>query len=177
MTNRTYEEIHILQTVPPSNLNRDDAGTPKQAVYGGVRRARVSSQAWKRATRLAFDQQIPSERLGTRSKRLGEQVRERLSARTGLDQEAAGRVAKALLFDALKVTADKKKPDETAYLLFYGRNQVDGLVDLVAEDATELASLADEALKKAVASLDVAGVLARGHSLDVALFGRMVADL
>ena len=47
-------DIHILQTVPPPNINRDDAGSPKTAYYGGTRRARVSSQAWKRAVRTAF---------------------------------------------------------------------------------------------------------------------------
>ena len=50
--NRTIVDVHVLQTVPPSNINRDDTGSPKTAVFGGVRRARVSSQAWKRATRL-----------------------------------------------------------------------------------------------------------------------------
>jgi CRISPR system Cascade subunit CasC len=40
---RTIVDVHILQTVPPSNLNRDDTGSPKTAVYGGVRRSRVSS--------------------------------------------------------------------------------------------------------------------------------------
>jgi len=57
---RTYVDVHILQTVPPSNLNRDDAGSPKQAVYGGVRRARVSSQAWKRAARVAVADHVPT---------------------------------------------------------------------------------------------------------------------
>ena len=41
-----YVDIHVLQTVPPSCVNRDDTGSPKTAVYGGTRRARVSSQAW-----------------------------------------------------------------------------------------------------------------------------------
>ena len=41
----TYVEIHALQSVPPSNINRDDTGSPKTALYGGVTRARVSSQA------------------------------------------------------------------------------------------------------------------------------------
>lgn len=48
--NRTYVDVHIIQDLPPANLNRDDNGTPKQAIYGGVDRLRVSSQAWKRAT-------------------------------------------------------------------------------------------------------------------------------
>ena len=48
---RFYLDIHVIQTLPPSNVNRDDTGSPKTAVYGGVRRARVSSQSWKRAMR------------------------------------------------------------------------------------------------------------------------------
>ncbi|HKM25196.1 MAG TPA: type I-E CRISPR-associated protein Cas7/Cse4/CasC, partial [Corynebacterium sp.] len=42
-------DIHALQTLPPSLINRDDTGAPKSAVYGGVPRQRVSSQSWKRA--------------------------------------------------------------------------------------------------------------------------------
>ena len=45
-------EFHILQSFPVSCLNRDDTGSPKSCVIGGVTRARVSSQAWKRAVRL-----------------------------------------------------------------------------------------------------------------------------
>lgn len=50
-----YIDINILQSVPSSNINRDDTGAPKTAVYGGATRGRVSSQSWKRATRLAFE--------------------------------------------------------------------------------------------------------------------------
>lgn len=46
-TKRLYVDFHVLQTVPPSCVNRDDTGSPKTAVYGGAVRARVSSQAWK----------------------------------------------------------------------------------------------------------------------------------
>lgn len=60
-----FLDVHVLQTVPPSNLNRDDTGSPKTAVYGGVRRARVSSQAWKRATRLAFQGTLDRDELGS----------------------------------------------------------------------------------------------------------------
>jgi CRISPR system Cascade subunit CasC len=69
---RTIIDIHILQTVPPSNLNRDDTGSPKTATYGGVRRARVSSQAWKRATRTAFADHLDDTDLGVRTKRVVE---------------------------------------------------------------------------------------------------------
>ena len=51
---RTYVDFHVIQTVPPSCINRDDTGRPKTAVYGGALRARVSSQAWKHAMREMF---------------------------------------------------------------------------------------------------------------------------
>lgn len=51
MNKHVFVDLHVLQTVPPSCVNRDDTGSPKTAVYGGVERARVSSQAWKRAMR------------------------------------------------------------------------------------------------------------------------------
>jgi len=50
-----FLNIHILHTIPFSNLNRDDAGSPKSMVYGGVSRARLSSQALKRAARVSFE--------------------------------------------------------------------------------------------------------------------------
>ena len=58
---RFFLDIHVVQTLPPSNVNRDDTGSPKTAVYGGVNRARVSSQAWKRAMRSFFlSESLPS---------------------------------------------------------------------------------------------------------------------
>lgn len=75
---RTILDLHVLQTVPPSNLNRDDTGTPKTALYGGARRSRVSSQAWKRATRAAFAELLAPEELGVRTKRVAEFVAERI---------------------------------------------------------------------------------------------------
>ena len=50
----TKIEFHILQSFPVSCLNRDDVGAPKTAKIGGTTRARVSSQSWKRAIRLAM---------------------------------------------------------------------------------------------------------------------------
>ena len=50
-----FVDIHVLQTLPPSNPNRDDTGAPKTATFGGVQRMRISSQAIKRATREDFE--------------------------------------------------------------------------------------------------------------------------
>ena len=54
----TYLDIHVIQAVPPSCLNRDSAGRPKTAIYGGVERHRVSSQSWKRAIRTELQVQF-----------------------------------------------------------------------------------------------------------------------
>lgn len=44
-------EMHMIQNHSPSNLNRDDLGAPKTCTFGGVMRARISSQCIKRSIR------------------------------------------------------------------------------------------------------------------------------
>lgn len=171
----TFIDIHILQTVPPSNLNRDDAGSPKQAVYGGARRARVSSQAWKRAARMTFAERIPDEEHATRTKKISSLLGQRIQARTGLEQEQAMRLSTTLL-EPLNIKPGRKETD-TAYLLFLGRRQLDAICDLVADRAPELASLDDKALAAELDDGAVREQLVKGHPMAVALFGRMVADL
>ncbi len=51
-------ELHIIQSVPVACLNRDDLNSPKTAVFGGVQRARVSSQSWKRAVREMAEKEL-----------------------------------------------------------------------------------------------------------------------
>ena len=57
-------ELHILQSFPVSCLNRDDVGSPKTAVFGGVNRARLSSQSLKRAIREYAQENLPDARFG-----------------------------------------------------------------------------------------------------------------
>lgn len=173
--NRTYVDIHILQTVPPSNINRDESGSPKQAVYGGARRARASSQSWKRATRVAFAEHVPTENRATRTKKISTRLAARITARTDLAPEAAARVATALLAP-LGIKPGKVATD-TAYLLFFGLPQVERLIDLIVDRVHDLAALDDNALTEALHDLPVAEQLRHGHPIDVALFGRMVADI
>lgn len=89
-------EFHIVQTVAPSNLNRDDTGSPKDAVFGGFRRARISSQAQKRAARVAFQGLLPGEDRAIRTKRLVEAIAKRLASRGRPVGEAAGAAEAAL---------------------------------------------------------------------------------
>jgi CRISPR system Cascade subunit CasC len=175
MADRCYIDVHILQTVPPANLNRDDQGNPKEAYFGGVRRSRVSSQAWKRATRKAFAEQIPEEDLATRTKRIAGELTKRLVARTDLEAEQAARITGAVL-EPLGIKTGKKAGD-TAYLLFFGRRQLEDIVELLVDRAAELAGMDDEALGAVAKTLPVKDKLQTGHPIDVALFGRMVADI
>jgi len=46
-----FIQLHILTSYPPANLNRDDLGRPKTALFGGSQRQRVSSQSLKRSWR------------------------------------------------------------------------------------------------------------------------------
>ncbi|MFE2185116.1 type I-E CRISPR-associated protein Cas7/Cse4/CasC [Streptomyces sp. NPDC059455] len=172
---RTYVDVHILQTVPPANLNRDDQGNPKEAYYGGVRRSRVSSQAWKRATRVHFTERVPEQDLATRTRRINGALADRIADRTGLDTEASARLAGALLAP-LKISAGKKEGD-TAYLFFYGHRQLDDVAALIHDRAAELVALDDTELVAEIKQLPVQEKFSTGHPMDVALFGRMVADI
>jgi CRISPR system Cascade subunit CasC len=171
----TYIDIHILQTVPPANLNRDDQGNPKEAYFGGVRRSRVSSQAWKRATRLHFAERMPEQDLATRTRRINTVLTDRIAETSLLDKSDAARLASALLA-RLKISAGKKEGD-TAYLFFYGNRQLDAVADLVRERAKELVALDDVELDAEIGAMPVREKFSTGHTVDVALFGRMVADI
>lgn len=177
-TSPLYLDISILQSVPPSNMNRDDAGAPKNAHFGGALRARVSSQAWKRATRLHFACSVPEQERATRTKRIAQLLAERIGAgHPELDSEAARRLATTLLAP-LKITPSKKKTEETSYLLFFGKAQLDRIAGALSGRASELAALDDDTLAKELAAVtDVKGELTSQHPAEVALFGRMVADL
>lgn len=45
--NKNFVNLHVLISHSPSCLNRDDMNMQKTAVFGGVRRVRVSSQSLK----------------------------------------------------------------------------------------------------------------------------------
>lgn len=81
MNNRLYMDVHILQTVPPSCINRDDTGSPKTAVYGGCMRSRVSSQAWKRSVRIMFRDLLAGEEVGIRTLRVPDELKEVIKCR------------------------------------------------------------------------------------------------
>ncbi len=68
-------EIHMIQNHSPANLNRDDLGAPKTCIFGGVTRARISSQCLKRSIRRSSEFGAALERDGgVRTRRLVEEI-------------------------------------------------------------------------------------------------------
>ena len=93
---RLYVDLHVVQTVPPSCINRDDTGSPKTAVYGGTTRARVSSQAWKRAMRQYFSQMFHEQNIGNRTKKVIEMVAEEIRLQATDEVNTEKKAAEAL---------------------------------------------------------------------------------
>jgi CRISPR system Cascade subunit CasC len=98
-----FLEFHLIQNFAPSNLNRDGTGAPKDAIFGGHRRARVSSQCFKRAVRLAAREYdlLPPEYRGVRTKKLKALLLERLKDRD--EAEASAKIDVALAAAGLKI--------------------------------------------------------------------------
>lgn len=162
MTNQNlYLDLNVLQTVPSSNINRDDTGAPKTALYGGVNRSRVSSQSWKRAMRLFFKNN--STITGTRTKEAAKLLATKLMA---LNNELSESDAMAKVNDVFKTVGIKldKKTNETGALLLISPGQIEKLAQYVNAHP-------DDIDKK-----EVKKALKEDNSLDLALFGRMVAD-
>ncbi len=181
-------ELHYLQNFAPSNLNRDDTGSPKDAYFGGSRRLRISSQSFKRAMRQDFAARkiLGEAELGQRTKRAHEEIARRISAEGSTEAE---RVAAAEL--ALGGLGLPVKEGKSQYLLFLGRDELQRVADLVSANWSEFQAAAPEpeaeggkkkkASKKATLSGDLntqlKGALNGSKAVDVALFGRMLADL
>ncbi|MEF3698883.1 type I-E CRISPR-associated protein Cas7/Cse4/CasC [Desulfolutivibrio sp.] len=75
MTTGRFLQLHILTSYPPANLNRDDLGRPKTAIFGGSTRLRVSSQCLKRTWRTSdvFCEALTGH-VGTRTKIMGKYI-------------------------------------------------------------------------------------------------------
>ncbi len=185
-------EIHILQNFAPSNLNRSDTGAPKDAYFGGHRRLRISSQCLKRAMRdYVYDHGLlPAENMAQRTKRVTSALAERLVEK-GYDMEEA----KLKAVEALKGLKLKTKDgDKTEYILFLGNQEIQRIADIIHEYWDSLAiSESDHAEDKPKAGKknakqdsknalpkelvkDLKEALNGGRAVDLALFGRMLAD-
>lgn len=170
-------ELHLLQSFPVSNLNRDDVGQPKTATFGGHTRARISSQSLKRAARLLFkDHGLDVSETGVRTKRLVDSTAELLVDQGREEKEAREIVMAALGHLGFGVDVNKGL---TQYLLFVGRSSIDHLAEYCVANWDALAKIDKKGTKakpdKAI-SAEAKRILDGSRAVDVALFGRMIAD-
>lgn len=187
-------EIHALQNFAPSNLNRDDTGAPKDAFFGGSRRARVSSQCLKRSIRQHFlglvDQNIlEADDIAIRTKRVFHALVKSLTEKGRTEVESSEKVRLALGAIELPVKEDGKNE----VLLFLGQREISSIAEIInakwdsittpetvpiegekkkGKAKKQVAQGADPELKKALYK-----IFDGGKAVDVALFGRMLADM
>ena len=139
-------ELHIIQSVPVSCLNRDDLNSPKTAVFGGVQRARVSSQSWKRAIRLMAKEEKPAIFSGKRSRRL---VHELSSKIKGVTPDVAVIIAEqvARVVEKLDAKTDIDGYKKIKTLLFFSDAEYDAIADAITDDIRTFAEKVNDSLK------------------------------
>lgn len=183
--------LHILQPFPPSCLNRDDVGAPKSAIFGGVTRARISSQCLKRAIRL-LAQENEKDRdaklfAGSRTLRAADDLAAEL---VKLKLPEAAKVAKEVCDGFLsKKKEAREEPKakgkkgktaepadeeaegdaETSTLLYFSPGEIRAMAEAIATARKENKDI-QEAASKTVKKFS------RKDAADIAIFGRMVAN-
>lgn len=166
-------ELHLLQSFPVSCLNRDDVGSPKTAVFGGVNRARLSSQSLKRAIREFAQDNLPAARFGgERTKLIVQPLADALKKHGITDDKTALDHAKNIA-DKLAKLDSKAEDSKVGTLTFLAPSEIDSIAQQVAALLKT-----DPKSKDYEKNLDKfcksAGLL---DGADIALFGRMVASL
>ena len=185
-----FVEYHLIQNFVPSNLNRDDTGAPKDALFGGHRRARVSSQCFKRAVRVWFREQsdLSPDVIGHRTLRLDRLLADELAAIGLTDESKFNEIVKL----ALKKKAGKDKADKSeegdgdddsalSYLIFISPAEIAAMAKVIAEHADAIKLIAAKKKPKPADVPDelkaaLRDCLTKLRAVDIALFGRMLAD-
>jgi len=171
-----FLDMHILQTLPFSNVNRDDLGSPKTVAFGGSTRTRVSSQAWKRPTRLAVEARIGERALRTR--RLPLQVAKALADRGWPKDLAELAGAQVIRSTESKLDLEKEDALNTASLLFLPDSAAQKLADIAEEHREKLEkALGTKAAAKPLLPKDAVHEVMKSRNGSIALFGRMLAEI
>lgn len=167
----TKIEFHVIQSFPPANLNRDDTNMPKDCEFGGVRRARISSQCIKRSIRLhpdfeAYTQVPPADRTRWMSKSLAADL-----IRSGKTEDDAFKVADGFTQNLLG-KMDKNSEHRSAVLFYVSEEEREMIIKELLADwdsamAGDFTALVNQYRKQ---------FSDRNSAPDIALFGRMLAN-
>ena len=169
----TFIQLHLLTAYAPSNLNRDDLGRPKTAKMGNTDRLRISSQSLKRAWRTSdcFYQSL-SDHIGTRSRRFARDWVYKPMIDNGISEKIAKQSAIKIAGQFGKVKNEKSPKDpltnleieQLVHISNYEQQAIKQLVDLLISEKREPTDNEVKLLRK------------ENSSIDIALFGRMLAD-
>ena len=173
MSERLYVDFHILQTVPPSCVNRDDTGSPKTAIYGGTMRARVSSQSWKRAMRLMFRDTFAPDQLGCRTRNTVNLVADQIQK---TDPAVESENAEKMAMDILELAGVKSESGKDV-LFFISSRQIEKIALLAQEYSNVSEKERKDKKNEKVKGFksEATKVLMEDPSIDILLFGRMAA--
>jgi len=193
-------ELHLLQNVAPSCLNRDDANAPKDCEFGGYRRARISSQCIKRSVREEFRSVLPLK-TGFRTKKAAQQIAQKLEPLfQGADPEQLKKLSIMITlayFENKDVTAKKEKKgddakkdkdeelsDKSDVLYFFDDHELIQIASTVTENIEVFNTLLNAETDSKKGKKDdkaawkdlIVKIKAKPASYDIALFGRMMAS-
>jgi CRISPR system Cascade subunit CasC len=199
----SFIELHIIQTLPPSNPNRGQDGAPKSVMYGGTLRSRLSSQSQKRAARMWYRQysDIDRAQLAERSRRWDTRLAELLTIGEPEDRLMIARSILGLFNTKAEKLLDVMVAGSQSNLLFLAAHEVEKLAALAVKNEATLLDLVERAkeyqgylerddvkkkktydrfpTKAEIRSLNKSIVAAITDTVpgDIAVFGRMMAQL
>jgi CRISPR system Cascade subunit CasC len=156
-------ELHVIQSVPVACLNRDDLNSPKTAVFGGIQRARVSSQSWKRAIREMAKNIAPEQFKGERTRLMYEPLVKAMEV-AGLSSTDADDGAKKIIDALVKLDAKSTDKVKSTTLYFMSPLELETLAKSYA---------VTKDVKKALKAVDAKSLK---DAADISIFGRMVAN-
>lgn len=182
-------QIHMLQNYAPSNLNRDDTGSPKDAVVGGVRRGRISSQCIKRSIRRSsvFTESFGATGLlGMRTKTLPGLIQKELEELGASEEETKDIVKRIPEFgreskkqkesdeETEENTQTQDLEPETKQLIFIGHNEIRPIAEKLLALYRSMEARKWEKAKIQDIIKELGGSVPR--SVDIAMFGRMTTS-
>ncbi|MQY15162.1 CRISPR system Cascade subunit CasC [Streptomyces sp. RB5] len=182
-----FIDVHILQSVPFANLNRDDTNSVKTVLYGNSLRTRVSSQCWKRASRLEFERATGESALRTR--RIAAPVAVELEEQRGWPKELAERagahIAACVGKFEVETTGEPKKPIPnrviTNAMVYVPQVAIKELADIAEEHRETLEQAKNITkngdVKASALPKDKIDTVLRSRNSVINLFGRMLAEV
>ena len=165
-------ELHIIQSFPVTCLNRDDLNAPKTAFFGGVQRARVSSQSWKRAIREYAVKELQAHQFGGQRGHYWASELQQALIEQGFDTNQSQDFANGIATELGGDDSKKEEGHKTKVSLYFTLGEIKGIARAAKADFDEKADVnpkrfeTKKAMQKAQAK-DMA---------DIAIFGRMVAS-